>query len=309
MYGPDVFAVLTAHDTKDKATRAFKLAHNARWFRPAADGLAEQAIIGSREPTPAVAPDEDEHRLVLTFPDLLQLEGLGKGIQAGTNTASSHILLGHRGTRGVSGHQYSLVVDGNMRIWLQDLHSTHGTVVAYDEQNANERRVNEMWLLAYRPGTPSPFHRITIDSGGLIVKIEFPNHAGQNARYLENLRALVDKAEEDEVPDVQALALNNQAATEPPSEARTGLGGLLYYKERQIGSGAFGRVLRVIRVRDGKVFAAKMIAPPATNSQKRRHDQVEPTWLANIRREYSIVEANPHVGLLLPPHFRGPSIY
>lgn len=53
-------------------------------------------------------------------------ENLGKGIQAGRNTASSHILLDHRDTRGVSAHQYSIVIDDDMRIRLHDHYSTLG---------------------------------------------------------------------------------------------------------------------------------------------------------------------------------------
>lgn len=302
MYDYDVFAVLTAQDSKNRASSAFKLAHNARWFRPAVGGVAEKATIDSREPTPAIdtQAEEDEggagavNRLVLTFSELMQLEGLGDGIQAGTSTATSHILLGHRGTPGISNRQYNIVVDDEMRIWLHDRCSTHGTAVAYNEQNAKETRMNETWLLAYRPSTRNCFGRITINSGGLIIGIEFPNHEGQDAQYLENLRALVKKAKEDEVPGVQGLGLDSQAATEPPSETQTASERLVYYKEREIGSGTFSRVFRLIRARDGKFFAAKTFTPPATNSQKRRRGEIDPAWLTNIRREYTIVKDNPH---------------
>lgn len=58
------------------------------------------------------------------------------------------------------------------------------------------------------------------------------------------------------------LQLDSQAATEPPSEAHTASERLVYYKEREIGSGAFSRVFRLIRARDGKFFAAKIFIPP-----------------------------------------------
>lgn len=54
MYDYDVFAVMTAQDSKDRASSAFRLAHNARWFLPAAGGVAETATIDSQEPTPAI---------------------------------------------------------------------------------------------------------------------------------------------------------------------------------------------------------------------------------------------------------------
>jgi hypothetical protein len=117
MDDPNVFAVLTAHDTRNKATTAFKLVHNAKWFRPAVGGVAEQATISSREPTPAVdAQAEGVHssgavdRLVLTFSELMKLDGLGEGIQTGTSTATSRTYInmfnsisGCLGSLGVSG--------------------------------------------------------------------------------------------------------------------------------------------------------------------------------------------------------------
>lgn len=185
-----------------------------------------------------------------------------------------------------------------MRIWLHDRYSSHGTSVAYDGQKIDERRVNETRLLAYEPSRRSRLGRLTIDSGGLMIGIQFPNHSSRDTLYRENLRAFVNKVKEDAVPRVQGLGLASQTETESPSEARTASERLLYFREREIGSGTFSRVFRPIRLRDGKHFAAKIVTPPANNSQKRRRGEVEPTWLAKIRREYTIVKDNPHVSPL-----------
>ncbi|KAL8376650.1 hypothetical protein RB595_007658 [Gaeumannomyces hyphopodioides] len=303
MYDHDVFAVLIPYDTRNKANSAFKLAHNVKWFQPAVGGVAQSATIESREPTPArdsqLEEEEKESggavdRLVLTFSKLMQLEGLRDGVQAGTSTATSHILLGHRGTRGVSARHYRIAVDDEMRIWLHD-HSMHGTAVGYGGQNMDQVRVGETWLLADAPGTANIFSPTTIDSGGLIVAIDFPNHQGRDAQYLENLCALIEKSKENEVPGVQGLGLDSQPTTEPPSEAQTVSDRLIYFKHREIGSGAFGRVFKIIRARDGKVLAGKVVTPPPTNSQKRRRGEVDPAWLLDIRREYTIMKDNPHV--------------
>ena len=53
MYGPNIFAVLTAYDQKNKASSAFKLEHNSTWFCKAAGGVAVEPTISSRETTPA----------------------------------------------------------------------------------------------------------------------------------------------------------------------------------------------------------------------------------------------------------------
>ena len=113
MYGPNVFAVLTAHDQKNKAGSAFELEHNSRWFSKAAGGVALKPTIDSRETTPAEDSQSDDgeasavNRLVLPFDKLLSLDNLQNGLQLGTNTASSHVLLGHRGTKGISSKQVS----------------------------------------------------------------------------------------------------------------------------------------------------------------------------------------------------------
>ena len=116
MYGPNVFAVLTTHDQKNKAASAFELEHNSRWFCKATGGVAVEPTINNRETTPAEDPqsddDDDEEasavdRLVVAFDKLLALDNLQNGLQLGTNPASSHVLLGHRGTKGISGKQVS----------------------------------------------------------------------------------------------------------------------------------------------------------------------------------------------------------
>ena len=119
MYGSDVFAVVTAHDQKNKAATALELEHNSRWFRKATGGVALEPTMNSRETTPAddsQSDDEEEeeeeiasnvNRLVVSFSTLLALDNLENGLQLGTNPILSHILLGHRGTKGISGRQVS----------------------------------------------------------------------------------------------------------------------------------------------------------------------------------------------------------
>ncbi|OAA63441.1 hypothetical protein SPI_03604 [Niveomyces insectorum RCEF 264] len=149
MYEPDVFVVLKPRDEKNRAQSAFKLQHNARWFRPATGGVAETATIGSRDVTPAndsESKDEDKgkvDRLVVTFPELIRLPNLSNGLQAGTDIARSHILLGHRGTKAISAQQYRIAVDDYLYIYLHDYTSTHGTAVGYSGQNEKEAHTKD----------------------------------------------------------------------------------------------------------------------------------------------------------------------
>ena len=113
----DVFAVITAHDQKNKASSAIGLEHNSRWFCKATGGVALESTINSRETTPAEDSQSDDgkeeeiasnvNRLVVSFSKLLALNNFENGLQLGTNPILSHILLGHRGTKGISGRQVS----------------------------------------------------------------------------------------------------------------------------------------------------------------------------------------------------------
>lgn len=163
MFDPDVFAVLTPVGNNYKAISAFRLSHNSKWFCEAVGGVAEKPTISSREVTPFENPEginNEKDRfdsLVLTFDKLLHLEDFQNGITFGTNPASSHILLGYRGTRGASARQCNIVVDEDLQILLEDYYSTYGTAVGYDGQNEDEIWKNERWILAHEPGVEMPF--------------------------------------------------------------------------------------------------------------------------------------------------------
>ena len=114
MYGSDVFAVIKAHDQKNKASSALELEHNSKWFCKATGGVALEPNMDSREATPAEDSHSDDenkeipsnvNRLVVSFSKLLALDNVDNGLQLGTNPVLSHILLGHRGTKGISGRQ------------------------------------------------------------------------------------------------------------------------------------------------------------------------------------------------------------
>ena len=302
MYGPNVFAVLTPCDEKNKARSAFKLPQNQRWFHSATGGVAEEPSIDSREPTPAPDPSAEDQdldatdRLIVTFDKLLkELGNYPNGLHFGTNPGVCHILLGYRGTGGISARQYHISVDDNLWIWLHDYHSTHGTAVAHNGQNEMEVRKKDTWLLAYRPGSHKRLKNTTIHSGGLVIQIEFPNHQSVDSQYVENLQAFVKKGKEAVVP-VGALGLESDPTTATPSQAHTPGERPVYYSDGRIGKGTFGVVHRFIKLRDGKYFAAKRFFRP---TNKRKHDEDDPEWLANIRSEFTIMKDNPHVSALL----------
>ena len=310
MDDPNVFAVLIPCDNKNRARTAFRLPENVNRFYKATGGIAEEPTIGSREPTPALLPPSKEKgkgdqnatdRIILTFnkPPKDPL----KGWQLGTNKVSSDILLGHRGTAGISGRQFNITADKRGWIFLHDYHSSHGTAVSYNHEKQDEVRKKETWILSRGPGTRTRWKDIIIHAGGLAIKIEFPNQRAGPPEYVKNLRAFFERSQ-TALPSVKALEFDSYPTTTAPSQPRTPSQRPIYLDDGLIGRGEFGEVRRVIKARDGKVYAAKTFFPPPKGpqqrgSKKRKRDAEE--WLEKVRNEIAIMTNNPHVSAPLPP--------
>lgn len=296
MYDHNVFAVLIAVDNENQPRSAFNLPENARWLPKGVEGVAQVPIIDSRQPNLATdsspmdlnQPFDATDRLILTFDELLK--DLSSGVQLGTNPRSSHVLLGHRKTRGVNAIRYNIIVADDLRIWLRD-YSTHGTAVGYDGQNETECRFREKWILSLPPGCDNPFKRVTIISGGFKIWIMFPNHQAADTRYLENLQKLVDsKSEAIPLPD--GLGLHSIPATATRRQAQTLSESAIYFEERSLGSGALGEIMKAIRTRDGKFVAIKKFK---SWTNKGRRDEHDAAWLQTVRNDFLILESKPHV--------------
>ena len=317
MDDPNVFVVLIPCDEKNRARTAFRLPENMNRFYKATGGVAEEPTIDSREPTPAPLPPSEENGerdqnatdcIILTFnkPPKDPL----KGWQLGTNEVLCDVLLGHRGTRGISGRQYNINADKRGWIFLHDYHSSHGTAVSYDNQKQDEVRKKETWILSRGPGTESEWEDVTIHAGGMAIKIEFPNQRAGPPEYVENLRAFFERSQ-TALPSVEALEFDSYQTTTAPSQPRTPSQRPIYLDDGLIGRGEYGEVRRVIKARNGNVYAAKTFFPPPKGPQrrdkkKRKRDAEKwsekvRTWLEKIRNEIAIMVNNPHVSVLLPP--------
>ena len=132
----------------------------------------------------------------------------------------------------------------------------------------------------------------------------FPNHQAAHLEYIKNLQAFVKKCK-DAAPPFEGLGLDSDPPTQKPSQAHTPNTDPIYLPMKVIGRGAFGEVRRVIKLRDGKSYAAKSFIPPEStghkSDRKRKQDEINKTdevykaWLERIRREFVIMQNNPHV--------------
>ena len=92
--------------------------------------------------------------------------------QFGTHMTTSDVLLGCRGTVGISSRQFNLVVDENLHVWLHDYHSTYGTAVGHNQQARDEIRRKETWIMAHQPASRK--EGVGYESGLQRIKVNLP---------------------------------------------------------------------------------------------------------------------------------------
>ncbi|KYG42068.1 hypothetical protein M433DRAFT_7455 [Acidomyces richmondensis BFW] len=308
------FYLIPTNRYRQNALTVFSLPENRFWHRTNGENvIATQPTISSRESTPAPdlrSPPADQsssESLTLTFGKLFellaskQLPDLKDGICFGTDPSSCHVLLGHRGTPGISAKQYAISVDSDGGAWLRDCSSTHGTAVECDKQNSKEVQKNCSWILT-RPERDI-FHEIAILTGKVHLEIRFPNHTLWRSQYQENVQIFYRKCQEAarrNASDESAAALgrlivDSARSTAAPSGAATPRTGSIYYKLTILGEGSFGRVFKVIEAHSGQYYAAKTFIPP---SNEGRRDEVHSRWLSQIQREYAFTANRPHANIV-----------
>lgn len=296
-------AVLVAHDRRNMAGDAFRLAHNASGYgalpKRLLRGIAKEPTIGSGESTP-VRPSSPDHDQADCFHLRLDRppKNRGKGWQFGTNPKQSDCLLGHRGTVGISGCHFCITITQSFRIELHD-ESRCGTVVSLNGQLANVVVQHDKRLLSFEPGVEIPWTIIinAPDSDGVAFTIEFPNHLTGSNQYRKNLKEFVE-ASTQAVPPIHGLDLDSHPSTVPISRPITSSWDKpAFVYQEVVGSGEFGTVHRVIDVREGYVYASKKFKPPPWTRNDSRRNWEYKKWFDGIRNEYTIMKQLLHVCL------------
>ncbi|KAK1049349.1 hypothetical protein LTR74_017311 [Friedmanniomyces endolithicus] len=316
MQHDNVFLYLTSADSRNKASSVIKLPKNSRWYCDAQGGVEGEPTITSRDPTPApdeVEEDAPDHtsldvteRLAITFTGLQEacqdgsvpIQSAEAGVVFGTDPRFCHVVLGFRGTVGISRKHFAIRTDSSHQIVLADLGSTHGTAVETNGQNRDQRRSWDQWILTGQPGSDDRFSTIIVWLGELALNLVLPNHHKSSPRYLERLTnftkawGVSESVRKEETFALNALDLQSHLTTRAPSGSHTPSSTPIYYRDRRIGQGAFGQVHRVIKMSDGKYYAAKTFT---RKDKKRERDSSDPRLLASIRREFTLVNENPHI--------------
>ena len=292
---------MTAYDNLNLARDAFHLQDNAHCFHKAARGIADKATIDSREPTPApeASAEAQYEAIILRFDK--PPKDLKKGWQFGTSLRVSDVLLGHRGTPGISSCHFYITIDERGYVWLHDS-STHGTVVSHDGKLKKVILEHDKRLLAFEPGAQKQWEHVIVyvpEPKGLAFRIEFLNHRIAGREYQQNIQAFL-KAREMALPCLDGLGLpfDSNPPTMPPSrQHRTLRKQPLQIDDGAIGRGQFGVVHKFIDMREGRVYAVKKFNTEASD-RKRKLDQVD--WFEAIRNEVKIMTKHPHVSMT--PH-------
>ena len=196
MEDPNLIATLIPTDITKQAENAFCLEHNSNRYLPPVGG-----IISSRESTPALSVEQEDdkaehdktqldfsstHRIQLTFsqPPL----NSANGFSFGTNPRTCDVLLGYRGTVGISGLHFCITFNEDKRIILKDS-SKCGTAVSYDGQVKDEVRHHFTWLLDLQKQDGSQWD-IEVHVPGrdeLAFKVELASHSTCEPEYDENV--------------------------------------------------------------------------------------------------------------------------
>lgn len=128
---PNIFAVLTPYRNSRVFNKALKLKANSIWFQEAWNEDRDFVATpppGKRADTPGREPRIPgwssglEDCLIITFDK--PLKNAENGIQLGTDTATSDILLGRPGSRAISARQCNIILDKGFRVFLHDYRST-----------------------------------------------------------------------------------------------------------------------------------------------------------------------------------------
>ena len=180
----------------------------------------------------------------------------------GTNHYDCDVLLGSRGRNNISNRHFCITFDEQRRVILKDS-STWGTTVSYGGQAGEETRHHFTWILSLDENRYKNIIVYVPESTGLAFRVELAIHEIYKREYVENIdqfleesRAALPKSRAA-LPPLDVLSIYSDQTTAAPSEPLSPRQPPIYLRDRVLGSGAFGRVNKVIDVSTGSIYAGK----------------------------------------------------
>lgn len=292
MEDPNLIAILIPTDEKELAKSAFRLPYNrARYLPPRKRSAAP--VFFTREITPAPPSPKDDynscHRIELSLkkrPKRMQY-----GYVFGADPQPCDVVL--EGI-GVSGQHFCITFDEEQRIILKDF-STYGTAVSIRGQAKNEVRHGIDWILSLDDGK----YDIVVQICGLEFKIKLASHETCEDEFLKNVNIFLEESR-SALPALDVLGIYSHKTTAPPSQPLSPRQRPIYLKDKELGSGAFGNVYRVIDVSTGSTHASKEFKRCYRNiKNKKKRAEQKLKWQKGIRNEVHIMMSYPHVSMVL----------
>ena len=284
MEDPNLIATLIPIDRKNLAENAFRHVDNESRYLPPTQRIAEDPKLSSREVTPAQGLSDDDdhdynfaHCLQLTFDK--EPKNATKGYSFSTDLQQCDVSLGPRGAHLISGRHFCITfddtIDEKTHLVLRDS-STNGTAVSYDGQASKEVRHHFTWILDLQKEEGK--WEVRVHVRGLEFKVELASHETCKAEYDKNVKEFLENSRMD-LPPLNILGMESHITIVQPSQPLTPRQLPIYISERNLGSGSFGKVDKVVNVSTGATYARKEFKePPLAKSTECRRQQRE-DWL------------------------------
>lgn len=241
----------------EKTRRVWKNPHNASFYVPASHQASEHRQSSSgKTPLPdnnvgqknkASYPESHIELMINDFP-----KDVTKGFVFGSNKDSCDIYCGRKSNAfNISARAFSITIDKRGQVLLKNLNPKSWISVQYGDQEPGVR-TSFTWIL------------FSACEEGIIVEVaerlKFRAIVPRNAMFSEAYREACYEYVTNVESAVAAIPIPtsvNQPVTASPSQMPGAKTGPFYYREKEIGSGFFGKVYLVRDVSTGKEYAGK----------------------------------------------------
>lgn len=247
---PDLAFTLVA--LNERARQMWAKPHNSSRYVPPSFTRAtsikedEELEIEDKQTRPK---EEKDREPALQFLFSKQPKDFAKGFVLGSDGMICDALLGDPGSR-VSPQALAFTFNKKHQLVM---HATSANIVAvtFNDQKKAER-TQFSWIL------PRGQREIRVEMAHkLQFEVVFPRYGTRKHEFHQNCNKYISYVARGEVP-THGLDNNSEAVTRPESgTSKSWDPSSFYLRGRKIGSGTYGDVETVLRMPDGKIFAAK----------------------------------------------------
>ena len=117
---------------------------------------------------------------------------------------------------------------------------------------------------------------------GLEFKVKLASHETCKAEYDKNVKEFLKNSRTD-LPPLDILGMDSYTTTAQPSQPLTPRQLPIYISERNLGSGSFRKVDKVINVSTGAIYTRKEFKEPSLAKSIERRRQQKEDWLNQVR--------------------------